>query len=253
MSGSSFDTTSGLLDGRLEVEAAWFGINDDSERAGDKLYLHLEGTAYEGNPDDGYSDEGEEEFIVRLSIGNGWEVVEEGAEVEHGRKNKFNNRTGMGRFLDSIKRLDDAADILSGLGERGEAYQAQTWEGLTIDIEHQNFPFTNDEGEEVDYFVPVVLGIGFPKAKKKGGGKKGKGGSGKASKGSKGKKSKGSADPEKKIRKALIKFGVEGKYEDHEDFVEDALEEFEEVMDFDELHADLMDEDGEIWEAVQEG
>ncbi len=44
------------------------------------------------------------------------------------------------------------------------------------------------------------------------------------------------------LRKKLVKLA--GDHEDFDEFVEAALDEFPEVEDFDDLYADLMDEDG---------
>lgn len=255
--GSSWDTTSGLMDGRMEeVTAAWFGENEESERAGDKLYLHLQGNLYEEG-----ADVPVEDHILRLSIGSGFEVYEEGAEVEHGSgKNQFNRNTGIGRFIDSIKALDNADEVFAYLGERGEATQATTFEGLSFTYENVNFPFTNDDGENVDYYVPQITEFEVPGAKKTRGKAKSTTRKSTTKKSTTRKKAPAKKAPAKKSRakksdEDVLKdklVELAGEFEDHEEFVEAALEEFPEVEEFDDLHVDLMDEDGEIWTTAGE-
>ena len=85
MSGrETLESASGLLDDyQLTVAEAWFGTDDESEYNQDRIYLFLRGEATV----DG--EVVEEEYRERYSVGNGWEVVDEGRAIEHGSgKNK---------------------------------------------------------------------------------------------------------------------------------------------------------------------
>jgi len=236
MSVDDWGTTSGLLDDfDLKVKNAWYGPDEESDNQ-EKIFLFLSGPAYQ----DG--EEIDEEYSERFGTGKGWEVVDEGAAVEHGSgRNKFIRSSGVGRLIDTAVGLGD--DVAELLGSRGAPYEAKVFDGLTIHFERRVVSkWKNDDGDEIVWEMPLPTSIVATKSKVKGKGKakgKGKGkGHAKASSSSKPK-----ADvSEKALRRKLLKLADD--YEDFDEFVDAALEAYPEVEDFDDLHADLLDEDG---------
>lgn len=238
MAKSSWDTTSGLLDEfRFNVKEVWFGPNEDSERDDERIFANLRGEAFvDGELED-------DEHVERYSVGSNWEVVEDGAEVENATgKNQFNRNTGLGRLINALVALgEDEAEFLA---DRGEAYEASTFDGLVMEMERKLVStFTSDDGEEVEWYLalPVALDL---KPKKKGKKSK-KGGSGKASR-AKGKGSKPS------LRSDIIDFASEFDEDEHDDFVDQVLDDevfarADEIAEDDELHAEVLDADSKLW------
>lgn len=106
--------------------------------------------------------------------------------------------------------------------------------------------FKDSDGEMRDYELPLPVAMVMAKPKKKGGAKGG------AKKGSKAKK-KTVDDPEAKLRKRLVTMAKKFDEDDHEDFVEAAIDKHGEALEeFDELHVDVLDDEGEIWEEAHE-
>lgn len=262
----SWKTTSGLLDDfDFTIEEAWFGVN---ERFGDALLLNLRGIAeQEGEVVD-------EEHTLLYSTGDGWEAGKGGREAQHGAgRTTFVNNTNIGRLIDAIVALGD--DVIEVLSSRGETYEADTWEGLRFHIERKQFSYRNREtGEQVTYEVPLPTDfLGEAEAgeetPKKAPAKKGTTGT---------RKSRAKKEPEsepepeeeapaKKPRKPRAKKGnaalrsailfEAGEYEfdDHADFVEWAFdpEQFTQAEDLqadEELSAEALDEDGNLWQEV---
>ena len=236
MGSETWDTTSGLLDDfTLQVDEAWFG--EDEENDDERIYLMLRGTAIDN--EDGSE---EEDYRERFRVGQNWEVVDKGAGVENATgKQKFNNNSGVGRLIRSLVQDGDIADALA---ERGDANEAATYIGLTLHLVRiEQTPFENDDGDKVEWNILSAEGVEFPKAKAKGK-KKGKGGSGKASKG---KKDKGGS-----LKKTVIAFAGLFDDDEHITFVEQVLDASQfpaapDIEDNDELHADVLDDEGEVW------
>ncbi len=237
MGKGSWETTTGLIEeGRMKVEEAWFGPNEDSDRDTDKIYLNLRGeVTFEGETID-------DEHVERYSVGKNWEVVEDGAEVENATgKNRFNENTGLGRFINALVACGD--DVATYLQKKGEAYEASTFEGLDMDMERQLVSeFESDDGETVRWFLLLPVAV---KVKAKKGSKAKKGGSGKASRG-KGKDKKSS------LRSDIIDFAKEFDEDEHDEFVDQVLNEDDfpnavKIEDDDELHAEVLDPDSELW------
>lgn len=238
MSGrETLESASGLLDDyQLTVAEAWFGTDDESEYNQDRIYLFLRGEATV----DG--EVVEEEYRERYSVGNGWEVVDEGRAIEHGSgKNK--TRRGSGHFwlVAGVVSAFEAAGEKDALYDRVDEHgtnEADFWEGLVIDFERKVVStFKDNDGNDRDFEVPMAVGISI------GGGKKKAKGKSKAKSG----KAKGD-DPELKLRKKLVKLAGTFDEDDHDDFVEAALEKHGDALsDFDELHAEMLDEDEELW------
>jgi len=218
----AWGTDDGLLDDYdLQVEAAWFG--PDEENDDDRIFLFLQGPAFQ----DG--EEVDEEHRDRYSTGKGWEVVEEGEAVEHGSgRNKFHSAAGVGRLARTTVGLgDDEAELL---GERGAPWEAKVWQGLTFHMVRREFSFKDSDGEVQEYRVPLPTAVSVTETKKK------------AKKGKKAESKKDSGGGEKALRRKLVKLA--GDFDDFEDYVDEALDKFPQVEEYDDLHADLLDEDG---------
>ena len=236
MSTSSWETTSGLIDeARFKVEEAWFGPNEDSDRDAEKIYLNLRGEAtFEGEVLD-------DEHTERYSTGKNWEVVEDGAEVENATgKNRFNENTGLGRFINALVACGD--DVAEYLQAKGEAFEAATFEGLDMDMERMLVSeFESDDGETVKWYLLLPVAV---KVKAKKGKKSKKGGSGKAGKA----KGKGKSS----LRSDIVDFAKEFDEDEHDEFVDQILDvetfdNAEKIEDDDELHAEVLDPDSDLW------
>ncbi len=234
---STWDTTSGLLDDfSLRVDEAWFG--EDEENDDERIYLMLRGLAIDLD-DEGLAEE--EDYRERFRVGQNWEVVDKGAGVENATgKQKFNKNSGVGRLIRSMVSDEGTAEALA---ERGDANQAETYIGLTLHLERvEQTPFKNDDGDMVEWNILQASSVEFPKSKKKD--KKGSGGSGKADKGKKG---TGSG-----LKKTVIAFAGQFADDEHTTFVEQVLDvdtfsAAPDIEDNDELHADVLDDEGKVW------
>ena len=235
--GDSWTTESGLLDDYdFKVEEVWFGPNEDNERDPDKIYLNLRGEArIDGDVED-------DEHVERYSTGKNWEVVEDGEEVENATgKQKFNQNAGIGHFIRALVALgDDEAEFLQ---KKGEAYEAATFNELQMHMERKIASvFTSDDtGEEVEWTLALPTSL---KVKSKKGGK-GKAGRGKGSKG-------GSKKTASSLRSDVSEFAAEFDKDEHDEFVDQVLDEdvypkAENVMADDELHAEILDPDSDLW------
>ncbi len=230
MSKDSWVTESGLLDDfDFKVEDAWFG--QDEENDDERVFLFLRGEAkVDGEVVD-------DEHRERYSTGKNWEVVEDGAEVENATgKNRFNQNAGLGRLINALVAIDGAAEYLA---DRGDAFQAATYEGMKMHMERKIVSrWKNDDGEEVEWALnlPTTLKVK-------------KGGSGKASRG----KGKGkAAKSESSLRSDVIGFANEFDPDEHDEFVDQVLDgeifdKAEAVMEDDELHAEILDPESELW------
>lgn len=240
---TSWDTESGLLDEyKFIVKEAWFGNDEEVENPDDRVFLFLRGEAFvDGELED-------DEHRERYSTGKNWEAVEDGAEAENATgKNRFNQNAGIGRLINALVGLgEDEADFLAS---RGEAYEAATFEGLTMDMERKVVSkWTDDEtGEEVEWSLalPVALDMDSGKKSKKKGGKKG--GSGKASRA----KGKGKSKTPS-LRSDIVDFAAEFNEDEHDEFVDQVLDDdvfdrASEIFDDDELHAEVLDADSKLW------
>ena len=225
---SKWDTTEGGAlpgsDGPIEVEITGCSFNYDAAyNNGETLVFILEGEC----------DHELWQDTILYSISNGWDT-DDNVTVE-GRDN-FNGSTNYARFFQAV--LDTKAkDIVE---ERAEASgegpaDSSIYEGLTFKFERKSYKVNFSGETETRYLLLPVKFVGEAGGKKKGK-KKGK---------SKGKAGKASA---KDLRKKLVKLA--GKYDDHDDFVEAALDKYPEVEDMEDLYDEVLDED-EIFEDAQ--
>lgn len=233
---SSWDTESGLLDDfDFEVEEAWFGEDEEADSNDGRIFLFLRGTAVD--------DEGEEheEHRERYSTGKNWEAVDDGAEVENATgKNRFNQNAGLGRLINALVALGD--DEAAFLQKRGQAYEASTFDGLSLHMENMEVSrWTNDDGEEVTWNLNLPTAMTLPKKKAK------KGGKGKASRSGTKKAKKPSG-----LQAEIAEFAAQFNEDEHDEFVdqildEDVFENANKIMDDDELHAEVLDPDSDLW------
>jgi hypothetical protein len=234
---SSWDTETGLLDDYdFDVEEAWFGEDEEADSNDGRIFLFLRGTATD--------DEGEEheEHRERYSTGKNWEAVEDGAEVENATgKHRFNQNAGLGRLINALVGLgEDEAVFLS---KRGQAYEASTFDGLNMHMEAKVVStWTNDDGEEVSWTLTLPTALTMPKKKK-------------AKKGGKGKASRSAAKKPTKVsglQAEITEFASQFNADEHDEFVDQVLDEdvfdnANKIMDDDELHAEVLDPDSDLW------
>jgi hypothetical protein len=150
---SSWDTSTGLAEKfTIDVGEAWFGTNDKYQ-SGKVLLLNFKG------PMTVDGDEVDPEYHMWYSCGQNWKAAQGGASaVNTTGSDSFNENTGIGRLIDSIKALgDDEIAIMRG---RGESFEAETWGNLSLDLEREHVSsFKNDEGEEVKVYVNLAVGL----------------------------------------------------------------------------------------------
>lgn len=241
----SWATDTGLLDDYdITVDEAWFG--EDEEGDDGRIFLFLRGTAV---TDDG---EEHEDHTERYSTGKNWEVVEDGDEVENATgRQRFNQNAGLGRLINALVGLgEDEAEFLS---KRGDTFQAKTYRGLTMHMKGRVVSkWKNDDGDEVEWSLNLPTSIEMKSAKAA------KGGKGKASRSDDTKapakpkataKGKGKA---KGLRAAILEFAEQFEADEHDEFVdqildEDVFEKAQDILDDDELHADVLDPDSDLW------
>lgn len=239
MGRESYKTTSGLLDDfELHAIDVWFG--PDEENDDDRIFCFFAGPAFQ----DG--ELVEEEYRERFSVGKGWEVVEEGAAVEHGSgRNQFNNSTGMGRLINAIVALDD--DTIDLVADQGDAFEAKSYQNLRFHFERQIVSrWKDDDGEMVEWEMPLPTRVRTLK-KKKGGRGKGSAGKSSGSSGSSGSKSDDSDEAKGVTKKQLVKLAGTFDEDDHDEFVVAALEQFPDIEGNDDLHEDVLDDEGSVW------
>jgi len=239
---SSWETESGLLDDYdFVVSKAWFGEDEESDNNDGRIFLFLRGTATDSDGEE------IEDHRERYSTGKNWEPVDDGAEVENAAgKSRFNRNAGLGRFIDALVSLgDDEARFLSN---RGEAYEADTFNKLVMHMEGRVVSrWTNDDGDEVEWNLnlPTSLRVKKPKT--------GKGGKGKASRsGTKTAKKSKKASKLTGLQAEIATFAAQFGEDEHDEFVDQVLDTdvfdlASKIVDDDELHADVLDPDSELW------
>ena len=154
---TEWGTSSGLLEKCTgTIAEAWFGKNEQAEGPGaDRIYLFWRLINLD-------SEEDYDEWVARLSIGNGWEVVDEGKRVvrEDGGNKPFNNSTDYGKVINRVlgsaggkegkafaPNFDGAFDVLKS---KGTQYQAEVWVGMRFEFDTEQFSSTI-QGEDVSW------------------------------------------------------------------------------------------------------
>lgn len=250
--GDTFDIQSGLpTDVVIHPNKAnvWFGENEDNEND-ERLHLHIEGPATVDGED-------EEEFLVRLSMGTGWEDEDEGRTALHtSGKNGPRQNTGQAHVVKSLIEVANerggkgAVDEIKALARDADngTNTAEFWEGfesLTLErVKVGQFPSRENPDEMIDHLAFLVrdysiAGSGKSKSKGKGKGKsKGKAEAGRS----------GDSDPEGAFRAKVVKLAA--KHDDYDEFVEAVEDKYEdELEEYPDVYAAVLDED-EIWDEV---
>lgn len=237
---SPWDTESGLLDNfDFEVTEAWFGQNEESDDD-ERIFLFLRGDATD---ETGEITEDHEE---RYSTGKNWEVVNDGDEVENATgKHLFHESGGMGRLITALVGLGD--DVAEMLQERGLPTVAETFNHMTMHMENRVVSRWSDKenpGEMLEWRLNLPTEVAT-KAKKK---KKASARKAPAKKAT----SKGAKGGGSKLRAAVIEFAGEFDEDEHEDFVEQVLDEkvfpkADKIEADEELHAEVLDSDSKLW------
>lgn len=233
---SSWDTETGLLDNfDFEVEEVWFGEDEEADEPDGRIYAFLRGEATD--------EEGEihEDHTERYSTGKNWDVVDEGKSVENAAGRKlFNQNSGIGRLINTLVALGEKETKF--LQERGNPTKAKTFRGLKMHMENRIVSeWTNDEGEAVKWR------LNLPTSLKVVGSKKSKGSTRKTTtrKPKKGTKVSG-------LRAEVTTFAEQFESDEHDEFVDqildsDVFENADQIISDDELHAEVLDSDSDLW------
>lgn len=227
-------TSTGLLDNfDFDVERAWFGEVEDSDS--ERLYLFLQGLAVDDE------DEEYEDHVERYSLGKGWEVIDDGKEVETAsRSGVYNESTGIGHFILSMLALGEEEEkFIKG---RGRPTKAKTFKGLKMHMVGRvvsEWEDTNNPGTMIKWSLNLPTSLKMKKGKKKG----------KATPKAKSKAKSSS----KKFRGEVVEFAGQFEKDEHDDFVnqvldEDIFDKADRITDNDELHAEVLDPDSDLWE-----
>ena len=232
---SSWETTTGFMeDFGFKVEDAWFGVDEESDFDTEKVYLFLRGDAY-----DNIENETTEDHVEKLSIGKGWEVVEEGAEVEHpAGKTQFHQNSALGHVIDALVGLGNKETEY--LASKGEAYQASTFENLDMQMIRTHVgDIDQDDGGVFKWYLNLPTSLKIKKAKK--------GGKGKAPSSKSKKPVKVSG-----LRAEVATFMAEFETDEHVEFVDQVLDDevfpsANSILDDDDLHADVLDPESDMW------
>ena len=151
---SSWDTTTGLMEVfTLEVKEAWFGFNDKYQ-GGKVLALNFKGPAsVDGDVVD-------PENHIWYGCGPTWKDAQGGASaINTTGADGFSENTNMGRLINSVKKLgDDALAVMKG---RGESFEAETWLGLSLDLERTHVSTFPDKvtGDPIEVHTNLVTGL----------------------------------------------------------------------------------------------
>lgn len=222
MSKNKWETTEGGAlpgsDGPVEVAITDQSFNYDASYGdGEVLVFILEGEC----------DHEHWQGSILYSIGKGWETDDN--IIVEGR-DQFNGNTNYARFFRAVLETDAADIVMERAKESGEGpADASIYRDLIFEFERK--PYKGFDGDEKFLLLPTkFVGEAGKKKKSKGKGSKGKG------------KGKASKVSEKELRKSLVKLA--GKHDDHDEFVEAALDKFPEVEDFSDLYDEVLDEDG---------
>ena len=238
-----WDTSTGLLDNfDFKVDRAWFGEVEDSDS--DRLYLFIEGTAVDDE------DEEYEDHTERYSLGKGWEVIDDGDEVETASRNGvFNQSTGIGHLILSLKALGE--EETEYITDRGRPTKAKTFKGLRMHMVGRvvsEWEDVNNPGTMIRWSLNLPTTLKMKKGKKKGKGK-----SSPSRKSSPSKSKSSSKSGSKELRGEVVEFAGEFENDEHDDFVNQVLDDdifpkADKITDNDELHAEVLDPDSDLWE-----
>jgi len=243
---TAWETESGLLDDYdFVVDESWFGEDEESDNNDGRIFLFLRGTATDDAGDE------HEEHRERFSTGKNWEVVEDGAEVENAAgKRKFNQNAGIGHLVRALVGLGD--DEAAFLQSRGNPQEAAIFEGLEMHMEGRIVSrWTNDDGDEVEWRLNLPTSLTIKEKKAKSGAKGGKG-KAERSETKTVKKAPKKASKLTGLQAEIATFAGQFGDDEHDEFVEqvldsDVFENADQIVDDDELHAEVLDPDSDLW------
>lgn len=205
------------FDGTISNETT-FGYD---QKYGDNLVFILEF-------DDVETEDGEP---VRqfYSLGKGWDTNDNGETVFNPANPKgFNKSSNYGMFIEAVK----ATDAMAVLMDRGKTPDhADVWHGLKFHFKRTDVTRTiNKEDVTSSVLLPVeFLGEGGEEAPKK-----------------KAAPTKSDKGPNEKVLRAKVK-KLAKEHDDHDAFVAAVMEEMPEVEELDDLFAEILDEDSDIF------
>ena len=249
MERSSFGGTAGLSDDfDFTITSAQFGY-DSEYMDGKALCMIIEGSN---------EDEGTEERLL-LSTGTGWEDADKGAravleKTGEPKESGFNRSCRYQQFLVQACKVG-AEEVLA---ERGESYEAAIWDGLRFHMMRGAIvsgefeagvlpknPVSGEEKQAGDLYPSEFLGEGKAAKKATGTAKKAAGAKKKTAAELKAKAAKAKAadaddDP---IMVSLKELANEVGVDEHDTFIERAMDEIEGVADDDDIQAKIVDED----------
>ena len=147
MGKDSWETELGLLDDYdLTITRAYFAT-DARYNNGESLLLHLEGTT--DNADT-------LESQVLFACGTGWVSNDGGKTAVHEKgKGRFNRSSWYGRLIERMKELGG----IDALAQRGDATQAQVWEGITLHLVREEVDFGSGI-EAKSHLMPTAWRVG---------------------------------------------------------------------------------------------
>lgn len=198
-------------------ETPWTGTVKESKFKTDPRYNDGETLLLSWTMETDSDDPEFEEFEVTFPCGNNWETNDGGdtAERVDGRRAKFNSNSGYGRVLNRVTGRDaDLAKnfegILGVLEKRGEPTQAKIWEGLRFVFDEESKDFGGEIGVKTRLMPVEYAGQANGSGSGSGSGKK------------TGKSTGGKKPSKAAIRKQLVSLAQE--YDDHDEFVAEALD-----------------------------
>lgn len=157
---TSWDTKTGLPDDfDFIIKGASFGYREEYNRGESALLV------WSGESPDEDADE------IIFPLGKGWEVIDEGASVQHPKRRQFIDVSFMGMLINRVVK-----ELGIDMKSRGPATDASVWVGLGFHMKREKFEFGSgimeEKGGKTEHLMPVAVIAG--KGKKAAAGKKAK-------------------------------------------------------------------------------
>jgi len=155
---TSWDTKTGLPDDfDFIIKGAAFGYREEYNRGESALLV------WTGESPDEDADE------IIFPLGKGWEVVDDGASVQHPKRRQFIDVSFMGMLINRVVK-----ELGVDMKSRGPATSAEVWVGLGFHMKREKFEFGSgimeEKGGKTEHLMPVAVIAG--KGKKAAAGKK---------------------------------------------------------------------------------
>lgn len=142
----AFKTSSGLADEmELKILDQLF-VTDAKYQSGEIPMLKLVGIM-----------DGKQEISETWPVGRGWELGEGGATIVG--KDKVNNQTAYGKFIDAFTECDGWQDVMKAQ-ENPTPLRAATWAGLTLRLvrtDPETFKIDGEERKRNGILVPTNI------------------------------------------------------------------------------------------------